>query len=180
MLALHFSMSSDLLAGQLYLDFPSSWIHALNNHMLQSRTPHPCSPRPGLPQSLASNIKVLTNKSWFGLKRPIGPRAQNMRQQCNVGSQRAWRKREIRILRKQSLLQASNLACWGAEEVESGKVCSYFTHLELKKPPFLFHFFCNLSACYLCSDHPVLFCVLSFLLLNFCTATKAYAMLKEI
>jgi hypothetical protein len=26
----------------------------------------------------------------------------------------------------------------------------------------------------------VLFCVLSFLLLNFCTATKAYAMLKEI
>lgn len=141
MLSLHCSMSSDFLMGQLHLNFHSSWIHAFNNHMLQSSTTHPWYLPPGLPQSLASNIKVLTNESWFGLKRPIRPRAQNMRQQCNVGSQGAWRKREIRILRKQPLLQASILACWGGEEVESGKVCSYFTHLELKKPSFLFHFF---------------------------------------
>lgn len=145
------------------------------NHMLQSYNMHQYYLPLGLPPPV-THKQHWSSHQWilFWLKEVHRTKAQNMRQQCNGGSQRAWRKREIRILRKQSLFQASNLVCWLAgQEARVRKVfCSYFTHLELKEAPFLFHFFCNLCSSDLRADHSMLFCMLSFLLLNFCTAVK--------
>lgn len=59
------------------------------------------------------------------------------------------------------------------------KGCSYFAHLELKEAPFLLHLLCDLGSCDFCADHPVLLCMLSFLLLNFCTVIKADAIIKK-
>lgn len=92
---------------------------------------------------------------------------------------------EIRILRKQSPCLTVNLRLPSStkpadrQEItaskmpgQGGKANSYFTHLELKKAPFLFHFLCDLGSSYFCADHPVLFCMLSLLLLNFCAVIK--------
>lgn len=55
----------------------------------------------------------------------------------------------------------------------SAKGCPHLAHLQLEEAPLLLHLFRNLSSGDLRADHPVLFRVLSLLLLDLCAVMEA-------
>lgn len=113
-----------------------------------------------------------------------------MRQESHSGSQKAWRKTEIRILEKQCaspiIEHSLHLSADTADRQERRQLMElgtglksgpYFTHLQLKEAPLLLHFFRDLGPGDLRADEPVLFGMLPFLLLDFCTVIKTDAII---
>lgn len=68
-------------------------------------------------------------------------------------------------------LTARPLGLVTAEKPTKLHFTTYLTHLELEETPLLLHLLCDFSAGDLRADHPVLFGVLSLLLLDLCTET---------
>lgn len=62
----------------------------------------------------------------------------------------------------------------GSAPIKIQEYCfmTYLTHLKLKEASLFLHLFCDLSPGDLRTDHPMLFGMFPFLLLDFCTVTK--------